>query len=187
MKWILPVIVIGALLIGFPASAEFYKYYDADGNVHFTDDYNQVPPEQREAVEGYEESISEEVPSEQPAEEADVEEAVEETEEDGEIASTEEYNIDQKAGEFDQRKAEMEEEYTDLVKEKERLDGMRKNVKTQKQAKQYNEDVKALNERLEEHDQKRQALVTEIEAHNAKLAEEKSNQKKQSKKKVEED
>ncbi len=44
MKWIVAMILTGGLLIGSPVSADFYKYYDADGNVHFTDDYNHVPP-----------------------------------------------------------------------------------------------------------------------------------------------
>ncbi len=181
MKWIIPVMLIGALMIGFPASAEFYKYYDEDGNVHFTDDYNKVPADQREEVEGYEESISEELSSEE-AEEAEETAETEEQEteasaEESEIASTEAYDVDKKVGEFDQRKAEMEQEYQGLVKEKERLEQMRKDVKTQKQGKKYNEDVKALNQRMQEHDEKRRALISEIEAHNARLAKEKAEQK----------
>jgi len=192
MKWIIPVILIGTLLIGYPVSAEFYKYYDENGNVHFTDDYNKIPLDQREEVEGYEESISEETPSEETPEEADSAEAETETEgaeEDGETAATEEYDVDAKAGEFEQRKVEMEQEYEELVKERERLDQMRKDIKTQKQLKAsgYNEGVKALNEKMKEHDQKRQELISEIEQHNAKLSEEKVSRKKASAEKAEGD
>ena len=41
-----------------PAAAQFYKYVDKDGNIHFTDDINQVPPEQRAKIRSYEESES---------------------------------------------------------------------------------------------------------------------------------
>ena len=36
------------MLISPFALAESYKYYDEQGNVHFTDDYNKVPLDQRE-------------------------------------------------------------------------------------------------------------------------------------------
>jgi hypothetical protein len=176
MKRFIPVILIAVLMIGFPVSAEFYKYYDEDGNVHFTDDYNKVPLDQREDVEGYEESISEEPPPEEAQEAVDTEAA---EEEDSEIASTEEYDIDAKVSEFEERKAEIEQEYQSLVKEKERLDEMLKKIKTQKQLKAsgYNESMQALNERMAEHDRKRQDLISEIEAHNARLSEKKASQK----------
>ena len=189
MRWIIPVILIGGLLFCYPVSAEFYKYYDEDGNVHFTDDFNKVPPEQREEVQGYEESVSEESPLEETPEEADTDEAQGEAqgeaEEDSETAAAEEYDHETKVSEFDARKAEMEQEYQGLVKEKERLDKMRKDVKTKKQAKGYNEDVKALNEKLQEHDTKRQELVSEIEQHNARLSEKKAAGKQKSAKKEE--
>lgn len=192
MKWILPVILAAALMAGLPVSAEFYKYYDEDGNVHFTDDYNQIPLDQREDVEGYEESISEDLPpeeAEETAEEIDTAEAEEEVEEEGETADSEAYDVGAKADEFEQRKAEVEEEYQSLVKEKERLDQIRKDIKTQKQLKAsgYNESVKALNEKMKEHDQKRQQLISEIQQHNARLSQDKAARSEPTAKKEEQD
>ena len=154
-------------------SAEFYKYVDENGNTHFTDDFNKVPPDQREDVEEYDESISDDSLPEESAEEDDSAEAEteEEFEEESETAAAEPDDIDSKVIELDERKAAIEKEYELLTKEKQRLSEMRKTVKTQSAAKKYNEDVKALNLRLQEHDQKRQALLTEIEQHNAQLAE----------------
>ena len=188
MKWIVAMILTGGLVIGSPVSAEFYKYYDADGNVHFTDDYNQVPPEQREDVEQYDETINEEASSgeaaaedagEESLEEADTAEA-EEGEEDDELGSetadTQAYDVQAKASEFEERKAEIEKEYQELVEEKERLNKMARDIKTQKQLKAsgYNKSVEALNERMQEHDQKRQGLVSEIQQHNARMSEKKA-------------
>ena len=185
MKWIVAMIFTGGLLIGSPVLADFYKYYDADGNVHFTDDYNQVPPEQREDADQYEETFEEESPSgdaaagdagEESLEEADTAEAEEgeEADEQGsETADTEAYDFNARASEIEERKAEIEKEYQELVEEKERLNKMARDIKTQKQLKAsgYNESVKALNERMQEHDQKRQGLVSEIQQHNARLSE----------------
>lgn len=39
-------------------SAEFYKYVDENGNTHFTDDFNQVPEDQRAGLKGYDEATS---------------------------------------------------------------------------------------------------------------------------------
>lgn len=38
------------ILFAFPAMSEIYKYVDENGNVHFTDDYSNVPVEQRTVV-----------------------------------------------------------------------------------------------------------------------------------------
>ena len=48
-------ICLSIILFAFPAMSEIYKYVDENGNVHFTDDFSNVPVEQRTAV-----SVSEE-------------------------------------------------------------------------------------------------------------------------------
>ena len=55
------------ILVAAPASAEFYKYVDEQGNIHFTDDYNKVPLDQRKGIRGYVESQSVESPAPQTA------------------------------------------------------------------------------------------------------------------------
>ena len=51
MKFITFLIVTIIVLFGVCASGEVYKYVDQKGNVHFTDNLNQVPEDQRPETE----------------------------------------------------------------------------------------------------------------------------------------
>ena len=50
MKFIKFILCLSIILFAFPAASEIYKYVDESGNIHFTDDFNKVPVEQRSAV-----------------------------------------------------------------------------------------------------------------------------------------
>jgi chromosome segregation ATPase len=55
LKLIRCLVVLAICLLAFHVQAEIYKYVDEEGNYHFTDDLNQVPPDQREAMEASQE------------------------------------------------------------------------------------------------------------------------------------
>ncbi len=50
LKFIKFILCLSIILFAFPAVSEIYKYVDENGNIHFTDDFNKVPVEQRSAV-----------------------------------------------------------------------------------------------------------------------------------------
>jgi chromosome segregation ATPase len=173
------------------ASAEIYKYYDEQGNIHFTDDYNKVPVDQRKNVKGYEEVISDETDEVNP-ETAD--QGTEETEAEPQEAETQnpannpaksaKYDFDAKIKEFDQRKDEMALEYESLMEQNSALAQEKKKAKTAADIKRYNEQAADLNKRLKEHDTKRKQLLSEVEDYNTKVnAENTRRQKKQADKK----
>ena len=153
------------VLFSFPVSvsAEFYKFYDENGNVHFTDDYNKVPVDQRPNVEGYVESTSPEEAtgdSGQPA-----------ADKSAGNTSPEKKNTDlsgQLQG-LEQRKEALDKEYQSLIEENDKLEKMRKTVKTADDVKKYNQNVSELNQKLQAHDKKRQAYASDIEAYNARI------------------
>ena len=155
------------------ASAEFYKYVDEKGNVHFTDDFNQVPVSQREQVRGYEEYR-------QPESEAASQSKIDPAGESGadEIASSETLDdgepldFDNQLKALDQRKAELASEYEELLKENAHLNEMKKTVKNRAAADQYNESVRKLNAKLQEHDRKRKEFFSDVENYNARVGQE---------------
>ena len=51
MKMIKFLILLVIVVFAAPAPAEIYKYVDEQGDVHFTDDINQVPEDQRDSLE----------------------------------------------------------------------------------------------------------------------------------------
>lgn len=58
MRTGLGIILIAAMLAVPPASAEFYRYVDENGNIRFTDDITMVPREQREKLREYQDAIN---------------------------------------------------------------------------------------------------------------------------------
>ena len=173
------------------ASAEIYKYHDEQGNVHFTDDYNQVPVDQRKNVKGYEEVISEETDevnsetADQETSETDEDLQEEETEDTADKpAQNAKYNFEAKVKEFDQRKDELAVEYESLVEQNSALAQEKKKAKTAADIKRYNEKAADLNKRFKEHDGKRKQLFSEVEDYNTKVNEENvKRQKRQANKK----
>jgi chromosome segregation ATPase len=156
------------------ASAESYKYYDEQGNVHFTDDYNKVPVDQRKNVKGYKEVISDETDGVNPeTEETEGESQEEETQNPtDEAAKSAKYNFEAKIKEFDQRKDELALEYESLMQQNSALAQEKKKAKTAVDIKRYNERAADLNRRLKEHDSKRKQLFSEVEDYNTKVNEE---------------
>ncbi len=158
-------ILLSVILLCGSASAEFYKYYDENGNVHFTDDFNQVPKDQRDAAKGYVEAESKPEAVQTPPENTEEAAAPAEADKGGK------YDFQKRADELDRRKKELADEYESLMKENERISQMRKSVKTPADGKKYNESVRALNIKLKDHDKKRKTFFSDIEEYNAKVAE----------------
>ena len=46
--------LIFPIIFAFTAEAQFYKYYDDNGNLRYTDDINQIPEDQRQQIKTYE-------------------------------------------------------------------------------------------------------------------------------------
>jgi hypothetical protein len=172
MKWFKIVLPLLSLIFSSVASAEFYKYYDDKGNVHFTDDYNKVPANQRESAEGYQEYRRN-----------DNDPAAAEQNTGSDNSNADRANAEKNTGGkkvdfdgelklLDQRKAELAREYESLMQENAQLATAKKTVKNKADADNYNDRVRKLNESLKEHDQKRKEFFSDVEDYNARVAKE---------------
>jgi len=170
LKIIIPLVF---LVFTGTASAEFYKYVDEKGNVHFTDDFNKVPADQRKQVREYEEYRQPE-PAKDSRDKVDPaggpgvdETASSETRDDDESL-----DFDKQLKALDQRKADLTAEYEALLKENAHLNEMKKTVKNKADADKYNESVRNLNAKLQAHDRKRKEFFTDVENYNARVDQE---------------
>jgi len=115
--------------------AEFYKYKDAQGNIVFTDDVSQIPEDQRPNIKTFESVI--------PAQAAkpEIEKPVEKPEQREDPSEKADKDLDAQFKWFVKEKA-----YLD--KEKVQIEALRPTIGTQKEQKEYNEKVAALNKRI---------------------------------------
>ena len=164
MNQMLVLVLSFAFLIAAPVSAEYYKYYDENGNLRFTDDINQIPPDQRNQVKTYTSIEPQDEPQETTESSADNQPASEQEGEEGKP-----FNQEGRVKELDAIKTELTNEYKALSEENTRLAEMKKKIKTTDDVKKYNAAAKKLIEKQKEHERKRKAYFSAVEEYNAKV------------------
>jgi len=167
-KWLILLILV---LFSIPASAEFYKFIDEEGNVQFTDDLTKVPVNQREGVRKYIESRTD---AEDIKDNANIDKKEEQLFDGQEKAiQIEDTNLFKTKKELDAKKKELDAEYVALLKEKEEIDKSIQKLKTNEEIKISNEKVQKFNEKIKKYEEKRKAFNTEVKAYNDKVAKKK--------------
>ena len=166
-SWLIGLILIG--LSGF-ASAEFYRYVDKEGKVHYTDNLANVPADQRRTVDQFEDvypelTLEEETEAKLPegdieaSQESDIKETLEAGEEDLEA--------------WEQRLnatgARLREEYDALMQKKEELRETSQKALTPPEREAVNEATRDLNRQIEDYEQRRQVFDKEAKAYNASI------------------
>jgi hypothetical protein len=177
MPWVL---AMALMLFIPPASAEFYKYVDEQGNTRFTDDINQVPPEQRKGLKSYVESESRSE-SESESEPARTDAPSKPSADNSQTAADIYADDPPKEGyyektrqELDAMKSELDAEYRAIMEEKEILTQERELAKSREQIQAYNKKVEQLNERAAAYEKKGAEYSKRVEAFNAEIAEQNS-------------
>jgi hypothetical protein len=163
-RWIWMPVMLAVLAA--PAAAEFYRYRDKSGTIHFTDNLAEVPPAQRGNLKTYREAPPTRPGTTTPdATATDPEPAAAELE-----PETGQGPAETDAERLRQRQNALIQEYEVLQKEREALaqrGGQR--VNNAQQAR-YTEAVEALNAKIRGYQQRREAYERDVQAHNARMA-----------------
>jgi hypothetical protein len=144
------------------ASAEFYRYEDEQGNVHFTDDLSDVPVEARPKADQYEE------PSREPAAEKQVEPKKEQEGAPKEPGAPKNKESAAQPS-LRERGMELDAEYQLLMKERQELELAAKEPLTPATQAELAEKIKDFNKRMQDYEKRRIVFNEEVEAYNASL------------------
>lgn len=162
-------ILVMAVILFTPgdASAEFYKYRDANGVLRFTDNLAEVPPDQRSKVDSYKQVEDFRPPT------PDEPDSSSRRDEDGDQRTRSGADSSMNAGEtaaryqeLNQRKAELDADYQELVAAQEAIQEERKAADTQEERQAINEKVMVLNQRIAEFEDKRAEFEQAVQAFN---------------------
>jgi hypothetical protein len=160
-RWL---IFLTLLLFSISASAEYYKYIDKDGNVHYTDDLTAVPESQRTDINEYNEIQSSGVDrqkDENAVESPDTSTGKEQTE-----TKQGEFDFSEMKKQLDLKKEALNEEYKTLMDERKQFEKDKEKLRNRTAAKRYNKAVSEFNERLEDYQQRKKEFDAEVERYN---------------------
>ncbi len=137
------------------AQAEFYRYVDAHGNVIFTDDLSKVPAQQRAKVQSYEDSLSTTPPAE--------------LRKTNEAAARTASQLENERQQLQAREKSLNQEYENLMAERNRLDDRKQEAVTNDQVRSYNEQIVQFNTRIQAYEEKRNAYAADLKTFNERL------------------
>jgi hypothetical protein len=180
-KFIWSILVI-ILLLGGPATAQFYRYTDKNGNLRFTDDIDKVPAEQRANIREYQQSGKGSAPAtgENPTEAAKTQAAG--VEPDKNQPNTEQItrtggtvSIEALRVRIERMIVQVDAEYETITKAKEALSKRRDSMKSREELAAYNKAIDEFNQRAENYEKMSSQLHKLIDEYNALVSEEKPN------------
>ena len=160
-RWL---IVLSIVLFSMSASAEYYRYIDKDGNVHYTDDLTNVPEDQRTDINeytGFQDDSNDQAKDEQKEE---TPQPLLEKEQVKNKADLDKFSEIKK--QLDQKKEKLDEEYKTLMEEREDIEKNKNKYRSNSQTKKYNKAILEFNGKIEDYEKRKNLFNKEVEEYN---------------------
>ena len=161
--------LICLLLMSLPlsASAEFYRYIDEKGNIHYTDDLSAVPENQRTEVYEYDESQRNVYNNQEDDQNALKSHPI--FEEKKALDQNEADDFAETKRRLDRKKQEIDKEYKALMQERDRIATDNKNLKSRASVKRYNKIISKFNEKIADYETRKKRFDAEVEEYNTRV------------------
>ena len=170
-RWI---ILISIVLFSMSASAEYYRYVDKDGNVHYTDDLTSVPENQRTDINeytGFQDGSNDQAKDEQKEE---TPQPLLEKEQVKNKPDMDKFSEIKK--QLDQKKEKLDEEYKALMEEREDIEKNKNKYRSKSQTKKYNKAILEFNGKIEDYEKRKNLFNKEVEEYNEMVEKSYSNE-----------
>jgi uncharacterized protein YozE (UPF0346 family) len=161
--------LICLLLVSLPlsASAEFYRYIDEKGNIHYTDDLSTVPENQQTDIYEYGESQRNAYDDQKDEQGAVKPQPL--FEENQARDQNEADDLAETKRRLDRKKQEFDKEYKALMQERDQITKDNKNLKSRASAKKYNKIISKFNEKIADYETRKKVFDAEVEEYNARV------------------
>jgi hypothetical protein len=160
-KSLVTCLVIIGLILAAPLSAQIYKYIDENGQKRWTDDLSQVPVEQRQSAEHFEDASD--IPSEASATQG----------ESGTVVTPEtdltDGNAELTRESLMKEKSELENQYKLLMEERKQIEQMKAEQGDTIHRAELNQRISAYNAKSDKYDIQLNAYKKKIDTYNNKI------------------
>jgi exonuclease VII large subunit len=163
-RWLICLLVLSLPLW---ASAEFYRYIDENGNIHYTDDLSTVPENQQSDIYEYGESQRNEYDNQENEQSAVKSKPLFEEKQTQDQNETD--DLTETKRRLDRKKEEFDKEYKALMQERARIAKDNKNLKSRSAAKKYNKSISKFNEKIADYETRKKVFDAEVEEYNARV------------------
>ena len=180
-RWLISLLL---LLFSVSASAEYYRYIDKDGNVHYTDDLTNVPENQRTDINEY--TGFQGGPYDQQKDEQEIEKKQPILDKEQVKSGQDTADFSETKKRLDQVKEKLEAEYSALMAEKKEIAENKNKYRSKSRAKKYNKIILKFNEKIEDYERRKKLFNEDVEKYNQRVEKSYINELEKRKKRIKE-